>query len=82
MKMLNNMSNTKEAIEQYIKQGKPKNFAKLLAEAFCKATLPKSVCADQIATFPNEKNRTGTNLMTVVEAQDVFENMLINLNKP
>lgn len=79
--MLNNMSNTKEAIEEYINQSKPENFAKLLAEAFCKTTLPSTVCADPIAAMTCE-NRTGTNLMTVVEAQDVFENMLINLNKP
>ena len=44
-----------------------------LAERFCAAPLPASVCADPCATEPNYPYpRTGTNLLTVEEAKTVL----------
>jgi hypothetical protein len=43
-----------------------------LAERFCAAPLPATVCADACATMPNYPNRTGTNLLTVAEAREVL----------
>jgi hypothetical protein len=42
-----------------------------LAERFCAAPLPESVCADPCATQPGP-GRTGTNLMAVHEAKAVL----------
>ena len=39
-----------------------------LAERFCATPLPESVCADPCASMQGYPNRTGTNLLTVVEA--------------
>ena len=44
-----------------------------LAERFCAAPLPRSVCVDRCATQPDYPYpRTGTNLMTVEEAKTVL----------
>ena len=48
-----------------------------LAERFCAAPLPDSVCADLIATQPTTTfRRTGTNLLTVDEAKAVLSHVL------
>lgn len=44
-----------------------------LAERFCAAPLPATVCADPCASMQGYPNRTGTNLLTVVEAQTMLE---------
>ena len=46
-----------------------------LAERFCAAPLPESVCADLCATS-QEKGRTGTNLLSVSEAESVLRIVL------
>lgn len=55
-----------------------------LAERFCSAPLPESVCADTCACMPGyPQPRTGTNLLTVAEAKVVMEHVtrdLITLN--
>ena len=43
-----------------------------LAERFCAAPLPESVRADLCATMQGHPNRTGTNLLTVAEAEAVL----------
>lgn len=48
----------------------------LLAERFCAAPLPESVCSDPCATMPGYPHRTGTNLLTVVEAEQVLTHVL------
>lgn len=47
------------------------NTIRTLAERFCTAQLPDSVCADFCATVQGP-NRTGTNLLTVQEAEVVL----------
>ncbi|HEX8413945.1 MAG TPA: hypothetical protein VF637_08685 [Sphingomicrobium sp.] len=47
-----------------------------LAERFCAAPLPATVCADVCATMPNYPHRSGTNLMTVAEAKAVLAYVL------
>jgi hypothetical protein len=58
----------------------PKNSEDLLttlAERFCTAPLPESVCADVCATDANYAfPRSGTNLLTVVEAKEVLRYVL------
>lgn len=44
---------------------------KVLAEKFCRAPLPDSVCADPCATRQGP-GRTGTNLLSVEQAESVF----------
>jgi hypothetical protein len=44
-----------------------------LADDFCRTPLPESVCADRIACEHGAKNRSGTNLLTVVEARQVLD---------
>lgn len=46
-------------------------FLARLAERFCQAPLPDSVCADLCATEPGPM-RTGTNILTVTEATEVL----------
>jgi hypothetical protein len=46
-----------------------------LADAFCRWPLPDSVCADRCATTQGP-GRTGTNLLSVVEARAMFTDML------
>jgi len=46
-----------------------------LAERFCAAPLPDSVCADLCATRQGP-NRTGTNLLSVIEAEQVLRYVL------
>ena len=46
-----------------------------LAERFCTAPLPESVCADLCAIHP-APGRTGTNLLTVEEAKAMLEYVL------
>lgn len=43
-----------------------------LAERFCAAPLPDSVCADPCASMVGYPHRTGTNLLTVAEAEQVL----------
>jgi hypothetical protein len=48
-----------------------------LAERFCAAPLPKSVCSDGCVTDPNYPHpRFGTNLLTVAEAKEVLRETL------
>lgn len=42
------------------------------AETFCATPLPASVCADACATMSGYPNRSGTNLLTVAEAEQVL----------
>lgn len=44
-----------------------------LADAFVAWPLPDSVCSDQCATMRDYKHRSGTNLLTVLEARQMFE---------
>lgn len=46
---------------------------KVLAEKFCRTPLPDSVCADLCATRPGTTHRTGTNLLSVQEAEQMFK---------
>ena len=46
-----------------------------LAERFCAAPLPESVCVDAVATRPGP-GRTGTNLLTVEEAKIMLTHVL------
>lgn len=47
-----------------------------LAERFCAAPLPDSVCADPWATIHGQSGRTGTNLLTVAEAEQLLHHVL------
>jgi hypothetical protein len=38
--------------------------------------LPASVCADEVATIPNRPHRTGTTLLTAIEARQMLEHVL------
>ena len=46
-----------------------------IAERFCAAPLPESVCADPCATHPGP-GRSGTNLLTYIEALHVMKYVL------
>lgn len=48
-----------------------------LAERFCAAPLPDTVCADTCATR-HGSGRSGTNLLTVVEARQVLRHVFDN----
>lgn len=53
----------------------------ILAERFCATPLPATVCADLCATIPNYAGpRSGTNLLTVVEAKQVLAAVLASDN--
>ena len=47
-----------------------------LAERFCATPLPDSVCADPCASIHGYPNRTGTNLLSVIEAKQVLKRVL------
>lgn len=48
-----------------------------LAERFCATTLPATVCADPCASDPTYPHpRSGTNLLTVVEAEQVLRSVM------
>jgi hypothetical protein len=47
-----------------------------LAERFCAAPLPASVCADMCATKSGQEVRYGTNLLTAEEAREVLRYVL------
>ena len=47
-----------------------------LVNSFLSWPLPDSVCSDQCATQQGAKNRTGTNLLTYIEAAQMFEYLL------
>lgn len=49
---------------------------KLLVKSFLSWPLPDSVCSDQCVTQKNAKNRTGTNLLTYTEAEQMIEYLL------
>lgn len=55
--------------------------AQVLAERFCAATLPDSVCSDRCAGTQGP-NRHGTNLLTVAEARAIFESILPAITEP
>lgn len=44
---------------------------KEMAERFCSWPLPSSACADGVACLPGIPDRTGTNLLTVAEAEQM-----------
>ena len=52
-----------------------------LAERFCAASLPETVCADLCATHQGP-GRTGTNLLTVEEAHEVLGHVLADGRGP
>jgi hypothetical protein len=43
-----------------------------LAERFCATPLPESVCVDPCASIQGYSGRTGTNLLSVIEAKAVL----------
>jgi hypothetical protein len=47
-----------------------------MADEFCRWPLPESVRADPIACGHTVKNRVGTNLLTVVEARQMFADIV------
>jgi len=47
-----------------------------MADEFCRWPLPDSVCADLCATMRDYKHRSGTNLLTVVEAQQMIREVV------
>jgi hypothetical protein len=47
-----------------------------LAERFCGTPLPYTVQADTCATMPGYTGRTGTNLMTVAEADQFLRDLI------
>lgn len=47
-----------------------------LAEVFLRWPLPESVCADRVTTMHGEKHRVGTNLLSYIEAKQMFEYVL------
>jgi hypothetical protein len=47
-----------------------------LAERFCAAPLPESVCADLCATKSGQSGRYGTSLLTIDEAKEVLRFVL------
>ncbi|MFY7837855.1 MAG: hypothetical protein ACOVQ0_16395 [Novosphingobium sp.] len=50
---------------------------KKIAERFCATRLPQTVCADTCASDPAYKyHRSGTNLLTVAEAEKVMADVL------
>ncbi len=53
-----------------------KTLIEQLADAFMACPLPDSVCPDPCAMMKGYPNRVGTNLLTVVEAQQMFEHVL------
>lgn len=59
--------------ELSLKKGRPS--AHDLAELFLRWPLPDSVCADVCATW-REPGRTGSNLLSYVEAKQMFEQLL------
>jgi hypothetical protein len=52
-----------------------------LAERFCAAPLPESVCADFCATKSGQAGRSGTNLLTIDEAKEVLR-FVLEVPKP
>jgi len=52
------------------------NLADKLVNAFLAWPLPDSVCSDQCATEKGYPNRSGTNLLTAIEARQMFEYLL------
>jgi hypothetical protein len=54
-----------------------------MAEAFLRWPLPASVCADHCTTYPITSDnpalqRVGTNLLSYIEAKQMFEYVLAN----
>ena len=48
-----------------------------LAIRFCITPLPEGVKADPCACNPNHPNRSGTNLLTVSEAKEMLDSVLV-----
>ena len=48
-----------------------------MTNAFLRWPLPESVCADPCATKHSDKNRIGTNLLTAVEAKQMFRELVL-----
>lgn len=55
---------------------------KQLVDAFLAWPLPESVCSDQCATMRGYPHRTGTNLLTAVEAREMFKHCLAACGTP
>jgi hypothetical protein len=54
--------------------------ARTMAEIFCATPLPASVCPDPCASDPSYPHpRSGTNLLTVAEAQEMFRSILASV---
>lgn len=47
-----------------------------MADEFCRWPLPETVCADRCACDRNYPNRSGTNLLTVIEARIMFADVV------
>jgi hypothetical protein len=47
-----------------------------LVDRFLSWPLPESVCSDLTVTFPGRPHRTGTNLLTAIEAKQMLEHVL------
>lgn len=59
-----------------------KTYIDKLVDAFVAWPLPESVCSDPCATMKGYPNRSGTNLLTAVEARQMFEYLLTKVQDP
>ena len=67
---------TRNSTQQGLYKETLMNVTKEMVDRFLTWPLPASVCADRVASMPGEPHRSGTNLLSSVEARAMLEHVL------